>query len=83
MNDIDKNIRDAAKKELAELENLFKETNAAEINKACKDMFALYKGFIDAGFDNKQALALLIGAIQGAIHNQKDNGGNRNENPTT
>lgn len=66
MNNPDENIRDAAMKEFMQLlggigdasKAAQRERQMEEMRDACKQMYSLYKGFIDAGFDKDQALQM-------------------------
>lgn len=64
MSNNDENIRKAADEEAAQLAGIFSATQAAEIEAGCKSLFALYTGYMKAGFNPEQALRLVIATIQ-------------------
>ena len=68
-------IRKAAMNEFRQIQEALLETEKNEMLNSCKAMFTLYKGFVDAGFNDKQALQLVIATIQAAI---AGNGGKEN-----
>lgn len=69
-------IRKAAMNEFRQIQEALLETEKNEMLNSCKAMFALYKGFVDAGFTDKQALQLVIATLQAGIagNGRKENG---------
>ena len=60
-------IRKAAMDELRQIRGALLETEKNEMLNSCKAMFTLYKGFVDAGFNDKQALQIVIATLQASI----------------
>ena len=69
-------IRKAAMNELRQIQEALLETEKTEMLNGCKAMFTLYKGFVDAGFTDKQALQLVIATLQTSLagNNGKEKG---------
>lgn len=57
------------KKMLAEtLKDAGKNDMEAQIKEAAQATYTMYKGFIDAGFNENQAMALILEIVGGSIH---------------
>ena len=69
-------IRNAAMNELKQLMGMMANPQAMEMAGACRELFVLYKGFVEAGFTDKQAMQLIVGILQAGIAN---NGRKENE----
>lgn len=62
-------IRAISEKEIAELSGVMENTLRKEFVQAASNMFFIFKGFVDAGFTETQALQLTSSIL---------NGGNKN-----
>lgn len=68
----EKDIRKAANAEVIELKSIFEATQKEDIKRSCNVIFELYKGYVEAGFDKHQALALVIAFMQASLKNQNN-----------
>ena len=64
-------IRAAADAEMQELKSILKATEMAEMKRACHDLFTLYTEYRKAGFNEKQAMQLVMTILQGAFTQPK------------
>lgn len=72
----DNDIRKAANAEMFEMNNIISAMQRDDIKRSCAVTFEMYKGYLDAGFDKHQALALVIAIMQAGVKNQ-NNGSNK------
>lgn len=66
----DNDIRKAASAEMFEMNNILNAMQRDDIKRSCSITFEMYKGYLEAGFDKHQALALVIAVMQAGMKNQ-------------
>ena len=71
----DEDILNIANAEVEELNRMFNATQQAEISNYCKALFAIYTGYIKAGFTSAQAMQLVTAMMQAAIMQPKNDKG--------
>lgn len=64
-------IRAAADAEMQELKSILKATEMEEMKRACRDLYTLYTEYRKAGFNEKQAMQLVMTILQGAFTQPK------------